>query len=299
MNVVTPKGYKVLDEQHVVNRKTGEISEYTAVAMPCDGSNFQTMEDKKRKRIAQQKRQEQEMKRNRCEETYYFVNRETCFEDVSPAAVTKLIYLSTYMRYDGNCLMLSQRKAMKREDIAGLLGISNRAYYDFWNEVCPVYVTEDENGFLHMCDIFKRGKLCRKAFTPYQQFYDKGVRKLYKAANGKHHKQLGYLFKLLPYISIEFNLVCFNPLETDINSVELMSIADFCNVIGYTAAHIDRLLKVYNEVRFDVNGRQERFCTMIYNGIDKQNAKICINPSILYAGTNSGRVEVTRLYFLD
>ena len=83
------------------------------------------------------------------------------------------------------------------------------------------------------------------------------------------------------------------------DKVELMSIAEFCNEIGFRISNIGRLKQVYNTVRFDVEGRQERFCTMIYNGIDENSAKICINPNILYAGTNKGSIEVSKLYFRD
>lgn len=298
--ITVPDGYEILDDNHVVNQNTGEVVEYTTVLLPCDGSSYLTAEDKERNKLAKLERIDRTIKRNRIGESYYFVNRDTSFEDISPAAATRLIYLSTYMRYSDNYLMLTQRTPMKKRDIAKLLGLSDRTTYNFLNEAMPRYVREDENGCLILCDeVFKRGRMKRKEFCPYQQFYDDGVRKLYRAANGRYHKQLGYLFKMLPYISVEFNLACFNPYETDIDKVELMSISEFCKIIKYNVTHIDRLLNIYNSVRLDVNGQQERFCTMIYNGIDTKNAKICINPAVFYAGTNIGRLAVTRLYFRD
>lgn len=298
--ITIPAGYKILDESHVVNQNTGEVVKYTTVLLPCDGSSYITAEDKERNKLAKQERIDRAIRRDRSGEHYYFVSRDTNFEDISPASTTRLIYLSTYMRYSDNHLMLTQRTSMRRRDIAKVLGLSDRTSYSFLNEVVPRYVRESESGCLVLCDeVFKRGRMKRKEFNPYQQFYDDGVRQLYKAANGKYHKQLGYLFKLLPYISIEFNLACFNPYETDIDKVELISISEFCKIINYNVTHIDRLLNIYNTVRFDVNGRQERFCTMIYNGIDTKNAKICINPAVFYAGTNVGRLDVTRLYFRD
>lgn len=290
-----PNGYLQTETNCLIDLYTGEAVPYTDAQIP-DGSSIYTPRDKE----AKKKRKQNEILRNRSDEKYYFVRSDTCFSEISAAIVTKLIYLSTFVRYADNALMLSQRTHIKRKDLASILRISERSSYDFWKQVSPTYITENANRNLILnTEIFKRGSLKRKAYTPYQQFYDKGVRKLYEATNGSYHKQLGYIFQLLPYINIEYNLVCYNQFETDIDKIKLMSILDFCKLINYDVTHIDRLLKVYNTVRFDVNGRQERFCTMIYNGIDKRSAKICVNPAVFYTGTNYGRVEVTKLFFRD
>lgn len=56
--------------------------------------------------------------------------------------------------------------------------------------------------------------------------------------------------------------------------------------------HINKLLAIYRDVRFDADGRQERFCAIAYDGINKAGAKICINPHILYCGSNYKQVEI-------
>ena len=97
---------------------------------------------------------------------------------------------------------------MNRVDLPGVLGLSKRHTVNFWKEVNSQYVSEDEGGYLVLNDdVFKRGRLKRKQSIPYQQFYIDGVRKLYKAASVSQHKQLGYLFSMLPYISEEYNLL--------------------------------------------------------------------------------------------
>lgn len=278
-----------------IDRATGE-----AIGGMDYGARVTEQNEIQRRIDAQARRLEHELEHRRKEGMqYYFVRSDSRFEGVSPAMVTRLIYLSTYARYD-NAVMRTRKTHMERKNLPAVLGLSARHTANFWKEVSPKYVYEDENGFLYLNEaFFKRGKLQRKGFIQYQQFYDKGVRALYSAANGMYHKQLGYLFKLLPFINIEYNLVCWNPFETDINKIELLSISEFCEQIGYDISHIDRLLKVYNKVRFPVDGRMERFCTMIYNGLDTYHTKICINPNIFYDGTNSGYIEVSKLCFDD
>lgn len=299
MDVIVPNGYRYVDESHILNENTGEIEEAIYVVAPYSTS-FSTPEDKERKRKAKEKRINHETNRWRGGEKYFFIRSDISFGDVSPAMVTRLIYLSTYANYSDDTLMLTRKTKMKRSDLSDVIGLSKRHTANFWKEIYPIYVMENEDGTLVLNgEIFKRGRLKRKSFTAYQQFYDMGVRKLYEAVNGKYHKQLGYLFKLLPFINVEYNLVCHNPFETNIDKVELLSIAEFCRLIGFDISHIGRLLQVYNSVRFEVNGRQERFCTMIYDGLNEYNAKICINPNVFYAGSNIGRIEVTKLFFKD
>lgn len=265
------------------------------------GDIITSREELQRRAEEKQKRLEHEATRYRSNgRKYYFVKSDSKFNDISPAMVTRLIYLSTYVGYGNSVLMLTAKTKMKRVDLQDILGLSKRHTVNFWKEVNSLYVSEDENGYLVLNDdMFKRGKLKRKQSIPYQQFYIDGVRKLYEAASVSQHKQLGYLFSMLPYISVEYNLLCHNPYEKDMGKVKLMSIAEFCNEIGYSISNVGRLKRIYNAVRFDVDGRQERFCTMIYNGLDENSAKICINPNVLYAGTNEGCIEVSKLYFRD
>ena len=126
------------------------------------------------------------------------------------------------------------------------------------------------------------------------------MRKLYHAVSGKYHKQLGHLFKLLSFINREWNVLCDNPFETELEKVELISMADFCALTGYgDISNASRIKKAYNAVKFDVDGKKQRFCTFVYDGIDDRTAKICVNPEIFYVGSNQSRVDVLTLFFRD
>ena len=97
---------------------------------------------------------------------------------------------------------------------------------------------------------------------------------------------------MLPYINIEFNLLCYNPLETELEKVQLMSLADFCAEIDYNVSNLNRLMQIYRKLRFEVNGIQERFCSFSYDGIDRTQSTIAVNPHVLYNGSDYRKVEV-------
>lgn len=294
-STLIPYGYE-LCEAGLVRADTGEVVPYRLEAIP-EHSTVDTPSDKERRKRFREE-QEERNRRTKVKNPFVFVKKEIDLSNVAPAMVTKLVYLSTYMKYDGNKLMLTNKQAMTRNDLADVLGISPRNAVNFWNSLSPDFLYEDDTGALYLnSGLFKRGKLAKKKFLPYQRIFNNGVRKLYAASNGKNHKQMGYLFQLLPYISVEYNVLCRNPYEKDINAVELLSISDFCKLIGYSVANIDKLKRIYNGIRFPVGDHTELFCKMIYDGVNTNDAIVCINPNILYSGSNPGRVEVSKLYF--
>lgn len=294
-SVFIPYGYE-MTEGMLIRSDTGEVIRHRLVALP-DESNIYTPVEKE---IIERKKKEQEERklRKKTATPFIFVKKKIDFEGIPPAMITKLIYLSTYMQYSDNKLMLSPRKEMTKKDLADVLGISPRNAVNFWCSLSPLFISEDSTGGLLLnTELFKRGSLAKNMCFPYQKIFNNGVRKLYKAANGKYHKQMGYLFELLPFISVEYNVLCKNPYVKDIDAVELLSISEFCNLIGYGVENIDKLKRIYSNIRFPVGDHYELFCKMIYDGIHSKDAVVCINPNILYSGANSKRMDVLKLSF--
>lgn len=287
-----------MDEERIalVDVATGEVLDEVPY-----GTTVITPEQRKRNAEKKKEREEHELNRNRGkQERYIFIDMMCQFEGLKPSTATELIYLSTFADYD--CILKTQKKNdIKRTNLWKILGVSERRALSFWKEVSPAYITENENGQLVLNkSVFKRGKIDGKEGKDYQQFYFKGVRRLYNAVSTREHKQLGHLFKLLPFINIEWNVLCDNPFETDLDKVELISMAEFCALTGNgDVSHVSRLKKAYSNVRFDVDGKQQRFCTMVYDGINERTAKICVNPEVLYVGSNQSRVDVLKLFFKD
>lgn len=294
------QGYEYMTDEDTgkvmaIRRATGEITEAVLCCLPV-GTISYTPESQE----LYKERKEQEQKKHLRRETnkplgdFYFIPTSEQFTNIAPETVTRLIYLNSFVGYDDNKLMLTQRTPMKHRDLAEILNVSKSTISRFWKEVSPAYITESDSGLIFSNNIiFKRGSIKNaKEYLQYQKIYINGVRKLYEATERNNHRQLGYLFKLLPFINLEYNMLCYNPLETDIEKIELVSIADFCKMIGYDIAHLNRLMSIYRSIQFDVGGRYERFCAITYDGINKNNAKIFVNPHILYCGSDYNKVEI-------
>lgn len=225
--------------------------------------------------------------------SFYFIPTSERFDGLSPATVTRLIYLNTFLALDNHKLMLTQRSALRKNDLQDVLGVSKSTVNRFVDEVTPQYIQVTDSGLLVNKDVFMRGKIHNPQHEQLMKFYCAGVQTLYKAVETNMHARLGNLFKLLPFVNIEWNLLCRPEcvMEKDLNKIELLSMADFCGLIRFDVAHLNDLVSSYKEIVFDVDGRKELFCAMTYDGVHTGTAKICINPHILYSGTCPDNVK--------
>ena len=286
------QGYEnILDQSTgkslAVERATGEVYETITTTVPA-GTIFYTPE---RQRAYKAKREREEEERLLAEERrhrrnntpkFYFISAEGREHELRPATMARLVYLATFLDYQGR-LKVNLQRTMKFSDLEGILQIKKSEVYCFWREVRNNYVVEDKYGCLYMQRDFScRGRLpCGER---YQQFYIDSVRKLYRKTRPTSHRYLGYVFQMLPFISTEYNIVCHNPLEQDLDCIEPFSIDEFCNAIRYNPANRARLMKTYAGITFPVDGKQEQFCAFVTKGADIGSTKIFVNPHILYHG---------------
>ncbi len=272
-----------------------------------EGSSIITPAERERRRS----KREQRIDRKTPSGVHYVFSRSAqgSYDPLPPATMAKLVYLSTFLNYEGK--LVHGITPIRRRELAGILGISPTSVYYFWRDVNPLYVYEqadesiqdqkDEVLFMNP-EYFYRGNLDRKHFTPYQKLFCKGIQSLYKSVPTSKHRQLGYLFKLLPYVNREWNVLCTpeSVYEKDLDNIRTMSIEEFCQISGYTnTSNISKLKDVYDSLYFDMDGQQQKFCSFVYKSIKDATARIVINPAVFYAGGDRNKVEVYKLFFKD
>lgn len=277
-------------EKRMFKRSTGEVVESVNVDIPV-GSYVSTPEDiEERERIrAQQRDYFKQKEYDNQLGKFSFVAASQRFSDISPQTVARLVYLSTYIGYKSEELYITQRTPLKRCDIYKVLKLSERTSDRFWEEVHPKYLRINDNGVICInTDLFCYGRLFKNDYF-YQKLRIEAVRKLYRSVPKSRHQELGYIFQMLPFINIEYNILCYNIFETDLQNIQCLTVKDFCKEIGFDYSTASRLIKRYSRICFDVNGEQEPFCAFVYAAGE---TKIFVNPHILYSGKDYHRVEV-------
>jgi hypothetical protein len=81
-------------------------------------------------------------------------------------------------------------------------------------------------------------------------------------------------------------------METKLDKVKPLTLDEFCALVGYDPTQRGRLLRDYDAIRFDVDGRAERFCSFVTSGADLTTARIFVNPHILYHGRHPQQVQI-------
>ena len=293
---INETNYLYSDKGLVINKNTGEIDNIVTFNAPV-GSIVYTPEQQEV--IRQYKIQEQIKKHKRNTSNilgnFYFVLCEHSFEDLKPESATKLIMLCTYLNYK-NCFVFDNGKPIHKSDLKKILNLKSRsAVFNFYNKVSPRYITEVDGILkLNSLDLIIKGKINKQnKGKTYQQFYLDTRRNLYINTDIRQHRQLGYIFKLLPYVNIEYNILCFNPFQKSLKEINPLTVTDLCELIKYEKSKATRLIHQYNQMRFEVDNHKEKFINYVWDlEGGKENANIFVNPHIIYAGNDYKRVEI-------
>lgn len=279
-----------------VNSDTGEIQALQAVYIPY-GTTILTPQDKAnieayRERQAyidyhNTKRAEQLKQTGH----FYFVKRDFDF-NLKPETLARLLYLISYISADGT-LKLTQRKYIHRDALCDVLGLSHRVVLSFLREVKDKYISIDSTGLIRLTDncskLFRCGGIKGDSYT---RMYIDCIQSLYNATDNRRHKYLGLIFKLLKYINLEYNILCFNPHENDVNKIEPIDFNQFCDMFGYSGKDIYRVRNIFNQIKFKTkSGTSERFCVVAKFYAEEDITRIIINPNVLYCGTDINKVK--------
>ena len=226
---------------------------------------------------------------------YLSACRTNQFEGLRPQDVTRLIYLASHLNYK-SVLMVNERRKMTPSDLPEVLGVSDATVKRFWDKVNGRYILQNDDESLVVKDTFFRGKQ-KHIVERLTKFYIQSVQKLYKSTPTSKHGYLGRVFQLLAHISVEFNILCHNPEETDLSKVSPMTFKQFCEETGYNWSKAHRLAQDLSSIMFDVDGEQRHFVAFATTEVTSNDRLIVVNPRVIYGGHNFERVEAFALFF--
>lgn len=227
-------------------------------------------------------------------EFYMTTCRENQFEGLQPQDVARLVFLATFMNYDG--VLTSGDKCLAVGDLPNLLEVSKSTFDRFWKKIKDRYIVESEGGALTVVSVFLRGKQWRIQERLTKVFIQQ-LQALYRSTPKGKRRLFGYIFQLIYCVNVEYNILAKNPLETELSRVEPLTIKEFAARIGYDESQLSRLEKAYSEVTFMCDGRLQHFCAFVDHGRYTDGRFVVINPRIFYAGQCYEQVDVLGLFF--
>lgn len=278
-----------------VNPETGEATEIKSEGI------FMTKEEKElRKRKAMQSNidghRDEEFKIRRQAQGSFTVMLCNDFdnlyaEDVSSPTLNKLIYLSTFMgkdnvlmqevHWDGN---VQVGVPMTKEDIQNKLGVQRITWSKFWKE-CQErnLIVQDENGNYKLpSDMFRfcNNAGVNKKKTAMVRVFHHAVRYMYENTDEHSKKVLAYLYRLIPFINLKYNILCENPFETDKSKVKPLTLRQICEKIGVDLSQQKRFLTQLMKLRFvDKLGRPTSVIMFSWRFQEENIVELAITPS--------------------
>ena len=278
------------------DNKTGEVFDTISIVAPIGTLLYTPEQQEKYKRKKQLDAENARKAHTRIVQgRFVFVKSDQTFNGLTAATAARLMYLCAFLSYNNN--LIKNGKTITRSDLTEILKLPASVVSGFINETKDSYLTIlTDNTIQANNAIFQRGKLTKENI-PSQKLFIRGVKELYERTQPRQHKHLGFLFCLLPYINLEYNILCNNTTEKEISLIDPITLKDFCNLINYDISNLARLKKIYRDIRFNVDGREQRFVAFVNDGIDIASSRIVINPSILYAGTDPEKVRAFTSFF--
>lgn len=278
---------------------TGEFRELPS------GTTHQTPEQKQfikdriafKEELERMRRATNSFKSDKCGEFFwslYAVNQDY-HPNVPDDMLVKIIYLLTYLDYKKNMLVTRQSasdayRPMKKDDVQKAIRLHKCKFPTFWNKLLASgIISENEYGELIVSKEFRRGSLDKRSTKGMaaMKMFSRAIRYMYENTDVRTHRYLAYLYRLIPYINLKFNVLCDNSLETDKQKIRLLTANELCELVGIESRrdNEDRLINaLFKLMFFDKSGKKWSVITVIKRiENDKMCQYITINP-LFYAG---------------
>lgn len=242
----------------------------------------------------------------------FYVKNELLFNkvDIDRANIARLIYLSTYMDYNDRQENLLVRhgndnkvEALNRNDIKKLLNLSDRAFLNFINNMTEnklIFKVEDK--YYINNEYFTKGKCNIEG--DYTRIFINTTRMLFESCTSKQHKQLSYMYQLIPFMNYNLNIICRNPNENDISKLEKLSLKEICEILKISTEKKSMNMFENNLLKFNivVNGKKQFILKrVIVKGYNSRNDYFVINPNVTWSGNDISEMKsvVNTLFFRD
>lgn len=216
--------------------------------------------------------------------------------NLKPATISRFLYLATYIDYNNreeNVLVKHGKdnkiEYMTKKDIRKVLKLGEKAFYDFLKEVKEKELFFEENKKFYLNPKYvNKGRNNFKNKEYIRMFIDT-TRELYENCTPRQHRQLSYVYQLLPFLHYESNILCKNPQEKEIELLDKLHFTDISRMLGLSddSKSISNLKKDLRRFYVTLSDKKYYFlCDITIGYGDKKENYYVVNPYVVWKGTN-------------
>lgn len=209
------------------------------------------------------------------------------FPNISAANLTRLMYAATFCNSDGSI--------MSKQSLRSQMNLNRTRWTEFWKEMTDNNVLYEKDKIVYVRQEFvAKGSIDTN--KNYTRLFCEYVQRLYEGCNSANaHKQLSYIFKIIPFINRRTNTVCLNPMEQNEQNIQPMRLGDFCDAVGYERKNARRLAKELLDIR--ING--ELAVGFFVSSMDEKSWLLVVNPKLYFGGKYDPLFQKYRNLFIE
>lgn len=216
-----------------------------------------------------------------------YANNELLFNEIlSPAEVSRVLYLSTFINYENMLVkkgLYNKDIPMTRKDIEKVMKLNRSAFNGFIKVLKDKGILLEKDNVYYLSEkLFNKGKTKQK--EGYTRLFIQTTRRLYESCNSRKHKQLGYCFQLIPFIHYEQNRLCKNPNEQNIFNISNFTLKEICKLLKISTVNSSRFEK--SLLNFTVTWEGNEIPVIKRVTVNNSNTCFVFNPILVYASNN-------------
>lgn len=229
---------------------------------------------------------------------YHFFYGDIAKQNLEPQMIVRLMRLACCLRLNSTGkLMYTERTPLKytNEVLSKILNLKERELRETKKYLIENHlIAINENKEIIISENFiVKGTIRTDKNTQERdvtRVFENGFQKIYSQCDPKAHKKLYYLIRLLPYVHVESNSLCENPLELDPTKIKNISWSGACDLIGLDKKQKGRLRSYLWDLKIDGE-------PLIAEFVNSKGKAVIVNPLMIYKGRDKEKCYSLRMLF--
>lgn len=227
-----------------------------------------------------------------------YIKNELLFNELNLKlpTIARLVYLATFIDYNNreeNVLIKHGQhqkiEYLTRKDLGYLLNLTDTPLRDFLKEAEANNLIYHVNKKYYLStEYFSKGE-CHFNKNEYARIFIDTTRLLYQNSKPTQHRQLAYIYQLIPYLHYDSNVLCKNPEETNIKLLQRLTLKEICKILGLgsSSKSLDNLKKKLLSFHIEKDGAEYYLFTRIK--LEKHTGQtdfFVVNPNVIWKGSD-------------
>ncbi|GCD12588.1 hypothetical protein [Clostridium tagluense] len=264
------------------------------------------IDDKLRgKKFLEKKKQNiefQEMQDTICGNFVFFIfkNINHLQEILNDSELAKFVFIGTYIKKNGALMEDNNKVYITKEVLKQKLKLGSTNFPLFYNKILHNKLIEQRGDKIYInIAYFYRGneveykKISSNKLEDFTRLYTKTTRELFIQTPVRGQGKLVIVYKLLPYVNWKYNVLCKNSDEINKDKIELLTVGDVIDLLGYNRSNTSRFKKDFYGLKYC----NYNIFKTIQGDMDYSKSTVAVNPLLYYKGSDSNEFKMLMLHF--